>query len=144
MNAISQMPILEIKRMFDAGPERVFQAWMQKDEWQAWIGPEGMNCKVPLFEPKVGGRYRLIMPLSSGGIMHVAGVFKAIDAPHSFAFTWGQEGTDQNTLVTVSLRAVGAATELTLRHEGLPTQELCDGHGKGWNSALNKLVRYLA
>jgi hypothetical protein len=35
-------------------------------------------------------------------------------------------------------------TELSLRQEGLPTAADRDGHVKGWNSALNKLVAHLA
>jgi hypothetical protein len=37
-----------------------------------------------------------------------------------------------------------AGTELTLRHEGLLTAENRSGHDKGWNSALNKLGRFVA
>jgi hypothetical protein len=44
----------------------------------------------------------------------------------------------------VKLRELNGRTELTLRHEGLPTAADRDGHGKGWNSALNKLAAYVA
>jgi hypothetical protein len=33
---------------------------------------------------------------------------------------------------------------MTLRQEGLGSAENRDGHGKGWNSAFNKLERYVA
>jgi uncharacterized protein YndB with AHSA1/START domain len=84
---------LEITRVFDAPPARVFDAWLNREEWQAWIGPEGVNCEVPLLEPRVGGRYRIAMHLSDGRVIPVAGVFKIIDAPRTLAFTWGWEGT---------------------------------------------------
>jgi uncharacterized protein YndB with AHSA1/START domain len=56
-------PVLEITRIFDAPPARVFEAWLDRDEWASWIGPEGVRCDLPLFEPRVDGRYRLTMHL---------------------------------------------------------------------------------
>jgi uncharacterized protein YndB with AHSA1/START domain len=137
------VPTLEIKRLFDASPERVFDAWMKRERWQAWIGPEGTNCKVTKFEPKVGGRYRVVMRMSDGRELPVVGVFRTIDPPHRFAMTWKWELGSDDSLVTVVLRDVGGKTEMTLRHDGLLTQENCDGHAKGWNGALNKLEAYL-
>jgi uncharacterized protein YndB with AHSA1/START domain len=134
--------VLEITRVFDAPPARVFDAWLTREEWQAWIGPEGVRCDVPLLEPRVGGAYRLVMHLPDGRTINVAGVFKAIEAARSLAFTWGMEGAGRETLVTLTFRDIGGKTELKLRHEGLPAAER-DGHVAGWNSALDKLGAYL-
>jgi uncharacterized protein YndB with AHSA1/START domain len=144
MSIIADSTVLEITRVFDAAPARVFDAWMSREEWQSWIGPEGVNCDVPLLEAHVGGRYRVTMHLSDGRTIRVAGVFKTIEKPKRFVFTWGPEGGPHETLVTVTLRDMNGKTELTLRHEGLETVENRNSHGKGWNSALNKLVAYLA
>jgi uncharacterized protein YndB with AHSA1/START domain len=144
MTTTAENTVLVLTRIFDAPPARIFAAWLDREEWQAWIGPEGVNCEVPLLEPRVGGRYRLIMHLSDGRVIPIAGVFKAIDAPKSFAFTWGREGEARETLVTITLRDLGGKTELTLRHEGLDTIANRDDHGKGWTSALNKLVTHVA
>ena len=144
MNII-EATTLEITRLFDAPPARVFGAWLNREEWQTWIGPEGMNCEVPLLEPRIGGRYRIIMRLSDGRVSPVAGVFKIIEAPRTIAFTWAWEGDpSRKSLVTITLRAKGDKTELTLRQEGLGSVSNRDDHGKGWNSTLNKLVAYLA
>jgi uncharacterized protein YndB with AHSA1/START domain len=141
MTATTEDTVLEIKRVFDAPPARVFDAWLNREEWQAWIGPEGVSCEVPVLERRVGGRYRVIMHLSDGQVIPVTGIFKTIEPPKRFAFTWGREG---ETLVTVTLREMNGKTELTLRHEGLETVSNRDSFGKGWNSALNKLATYLA
>jgi uncharacterized protein YndB with AHSA1/START domain len=137
-------PVLEITRIFDAPPARVFAAWLTREEWASWIGPEGVRCDVPLLEPRVGGRYRLTMHLPDGRALAVAGIFKAIAQDESFAFTWGMAGEARATLVSVALRDLGGRTELTLRHEGLPDVADRDGHGEGWNSALNKLAAFLS
>lgn len=145
MNVVVDDTTLEITRLFDAPPARVFNAWLNREEWQAWIGPEGMNCEVPLLEPRIGGRYRIVMRMSDGSEIPVAGVFKIIDAPRTLAFTWGWENDPtRQSLVTLTLRDKGGKTELTLRQEGLGSVSNRDDHGRGWNSALNKLVAFLA
>jgi uncharacterized protein YndB with AHSA1/START domain len=144
MTVAAEGAVLEIKRIFEATPAEIFDAWMDRERWQAWIGPEGVNCDVTLHEPRVGGRYRFVMNLSDGRTVPVAGMFKAIDPPARFVFTWGWEGEVQQTLVTVTLRDLNGKTELTLRHEGLETLTNNRDHEKGWNSALNKLAAHLA
>jgi len=137
--------LLVITRLFDASPARVFDAWLEREEWQAWIGPEGVNCEVPLLEPRVGGRYRVTMRMSSGDTIPVAGVFKVIDRPTTLAFTWGWDGDpSRESLVTLTFARKGKQTELTLRQEGLGSIENRLAHDRGWRSALNKLDRYLA
>jgi uncharacterized protein YndB with AHSA1/START domain len=143
MTTTTAAPVLEIKRLLDASPQRIFDAWMKREEWEAWVGPEGVKCQVPVMEPHVGGRYKIIMTMSDGRTMPVVGTFKTIEAPTHIAFSWKLEGGDDDSLVTISLRAVGNKTEITLRHEGLQTAQNVEGHGKGWNSALNKLEAFI-
>jgi uncharacterized protein YndB with AHSA1/START domain len=144
MSTAFENPVLEVVRLLDASAERVFAAWMNRDEWGAWIGPEGCKCDITLFEPRVGGQYRLLMNLSDGRTIPVIGEFKAIEAPNRFAFTWDSKLGDGASLVSVSLRdAGGGKTELTLRQESLPTREMREAHSRGWNSALNKLARHV-
>lgn len=144
MNLPPDETTLEIIRLFDAPPGRVFDAWLSREEWQAWIGPEGVNCEVPVLEPRIGGRYRVIMRLSDGRVIPVAGVFKRIDRPTALVFTWGWENDPlRESLVTLLFREKGNQTELVLRQEGLGSVSNRDDHGRGWNSALNKLTAYL-
>lgn len=144
MSSTAESTTLEITRLFDAPPARVFDAWLKREEWQAWIGPKGIECEVPLLEPRVGGHYRIIMHLSDGRVIPVAGVFTVIDAPRTLGFTWGWEGdASRDSLITLSFRARGEGTELTLRQEGLGSVASRDDHGQGWNSALDKLADYL-
>lgn len=137
--------VLVITRMFDAPPERVFDAWMERAEWESWIGPEGVKCELPMMEAKVGGHYRLLMNLTTGQRINVIGTYRTIERPSKIVFTWGPEDKPETTtVVTLTFRDAGSGkTELTLRHEGLQTTDNRDAHGKGWNSALNKLARYV-
>ena len=143
MSTTTVNPVLQVRRVFEATPEELFDAWFEREQWQAWIGPEGCQCEVPLLEPKVGGRYRILMHLSDGRDIPVEGEFKTVDRPRSLVFTWGWALAGGSTLVRLTFKAVEGGTELTLIHEGLPTAEDREGHGKGWNSALNKLARHV-
>jgi uncharacterized protein YndB with AHSA1/START domain len=135
---------LVIRRLFEAPPNRVFDAWLTREEWQAWIGPEGVDCDVSAFEPHVGGRYRLEMLMSGGGRIVTTGIFKSIDRPRSLSFTWGAEGDPtRQSLITLTFKELGNKTELILHQEGLGSASSRDAHGRGWNSALNKLDRHL-
>jgi uncharacterized protein YndB with AHSA1/START domain len=135
---------LLIKRSFDATPQEVFDAWLTRERWQAWIGPEGMDCKVTLLEPYVGGRYRLDMCAADGSIIPVSGRFEAIDRPRALRFTWGWDGDpSKQSIVTLAFAEADGGTELTLQQENLSGAENRRQHERGWNSALAKLDRYL-
>jgi uncharacterized protein YndB with AHSA1/START domain len=136
---------LVIRRVFEAPPARVFDAWLTREEWQAWIGPEGVDCDVSALEPHVGGRYRLEMRMSGGERIVTTGIFKSIDRPRSLSFTWGAEGDPtRQSLITLTFNDLGDKTELILHQEGLGSASNRDDHGRGWKSALNKLDRHLA
>lgn len=136
--------ILQVTRLIAASPERVFDAWATRAQWAAWIGPEGVICDVLLHEPHAGGRYKLIMNLPNGNTMPIVGTFKTVERPVRLAFTWALETHPHDSLVTITLRdAGGGKTELTLRHDNMVNAENRDQHGRGWNSALNKLEAFL-
>lgn len=135
---------LVITRIFEELPARVFDAWLTREEWQSWIGPEGVDCDVSLLEPRVGGRYRLEMRMTGGGRIVVTGIFKVIDRPRTLSFTWGAEGDpSRQTFITLTFTELEGKTELTLRQEGLGTASNRYEHERGWNSTLNKLSLYL-
>ena len=137
-------PVLTVVRVFAAPPEKLFDAWFTREQWQAWIGPEGCRCDVPVLEARQGGRYRVQMHLNDGREIPVEGVFQEVDRPKTLTFTWGWAlSGNSDTLVRLVFRAVPGGTELTLTHEGLPTDDDRIGHGKGWNSTLNKLSRFV-
>lgn len=141
--SIEDDSVVTITRVFEAPPEEVFDAWMTREQWQAWLGPEGVRCDVPLLEPRVGGRYRVNMHLPDNTVLPVSGSFSVIDRPRTLSFTWGRDGDPvRQSIVTLSFRDRGGTTELTLRQDGLGAAER-DPVDRGWNSALNKLQHFL-
>ena len=142
MNLENEETRLELTRVFRAPPEMVFEAWLEREAFQSWIGPEGISCELTLHEPRVGGRYRLVMNLPSGERLPVVGMFKRIEPASCLAFTWTREGSELDSLVTVTLRPHPEGTTLTLTHEGqLITAANREEHVRGWSSTLEKLRR---
>lgn len=136
---------LSIERTLNASPEQVFDAWMTSEAWQAWIGPKGLKCEVPLLEPVVGGRFQIRMSIATGISIPVAGIYREVERPARIVFNWGRaDEPARSTLISITLATLDGKTAITLRHEGLESAASRDSHTQGWNDALDKLAVYLA
>jgi len=144
MSDINEQFSLETRRTLNAAPEKVFDAWMTREAWQAWIGPKGLRCEVPLLEPVVGGRFRIQMSIAKGITIPVAGIYREVERPSRIVFNWGRaDEPARSTLISITLAVRDGKTEITLRHEGLESAASRDSHLQGWNDALDKLAAYL-
>jgi uncharacterized protein YndB with AHSA1/START domain len=119
MTVITADTVLEITRIFDATPERVFDAWLQKS-WGEWAGP-----------PTVKGE------------LTVSGTYKEIVRPSRIVMSWKWTQEEQDTLITLTFRPKGNGTELRMRHEGFSNADRRDSHNNGWNGTLDKLEAWL-
>ena len=135
---VEKTPVLELTRNFDAAPERVFDAWLERS-WGDWIGPGAVTAEVTLLEPRVGGRYRIVMHTPDGKELTVHGVYKEINRPHQLVMSWIWEHGDTETILSLSFKPSNSGTELTIRHEGFSSEERRDNHNRGWNGTLDKL-----
>jgi uncharacterized protein YndB with AHSA1/START domain len=138
---------LSITRIFDAPRERVFKAWTDPAEVCRWMGPGNWSCTLKSSDLRAGGGYTIEMKHADGDEMAVTGIFREVVAPEKLVYSWAWRGEDgkpgPESLVTVTFRAVGRKTELTVRHEGFDGKESRDAHMGGWNGALDKLVEFL-
>jgi uncharacterized protein YndB with AHSA1/START domain len=147
----AEAPItLVLKRTFDASREQVFDAWIDPKQLGAWMGPrQVLRADVPVSEPRVGGRYRIIMHLESGQTPAVGGVYREIARPERLVFTWAWEGnlpggmSNHETLVTLTFRDIGGKTEMTMRHEGFEAESARESHTHGWTGSFEKLEEFL-
>jgi len=62
-------------RTFNAPPARIFACFTSKEEWNGWAGSREAPGEITLLEPRVGGRYRMVMRRPDGVEMAVGGVF---------------------------------------------------------------------
>jgi uncharacterized protein YndB with AHSA1/START domain len=141
---------LTLIRQFAAPAARVYQAWTDPAHFAQWIGPVGVACELLEMNPTPDGIFRLVMNLSSGQVIHVAGRFLQLKPHDRIDFTWGPDwtGTDADpagslfSTVTIHLRPTGAGTEMEFLHH-LPDPDMVDAHRQGWTSAFTKLQTFV-
>jgi uncharacterized protein YndB with AHSA1/START domain len=129
---------LTVRRMLPVSRERVFAAWLDPASLAQWMCPGAVASATAEVDPRVGGRFRIVMRHSHGEDEH-RGRYLIIEPPSLLSFTWQSAHTDlAETVVTVELIERGSGTELILTHRGLPPARI-DAHDKGWTDILRKL-----
>ncbi len=149
-SAAGDSTALAITRTLDAPREAVFAAWTDPKQLSRWMGPGTIHAEVTALDARVGGAYRLVFhgTPNPSGMNVVRGVYREIVPPSRLVFTWAWEEDmathklGHESIVTVTLRAVGSRTELTLRHEKLESKESRDSHAHGWDGCFDKLAQY--
>lgn len=147
---MTEIPPVEVTAQITAEPQDVFPYFTDPARYVQWMGSEAA------LEPEPGGGYRVHM--ADG--FKAAGTFLRVEPPNLVVFTWGfadEEAAQHvkhepagagsaaalragSTRVTVTLRAVGGGTSLTLRHDDLPSPELRDAHKVAWGTYLPRLA----
>lgn len=141
---------LRITRLFDAPPQRVFDAWLDLEQFARWVGPrDHVESVTPVeHDPRVGGRYRVEVHQrnipEAGCCKFIGGVYREITRFTRLVFTWGWNDDPTETLITVTFRPVGHQTEMTLVHERFDTTDRRDGHQHGWGGSFDQLAALLA
>ncbi|MGE0022712.1 MAG: SRPBCC domain-containing protein [Hyphomicrobium sp.] len=128
----------------DAAPEMVFAAFADLRLVSRWLrpGPE-VRLEVLSFEFRVGGAYRFAYHVADGQIMHVNGVFRAIEPPSGLIFSWNIEPPDEHagveSEVRVAIASRGAGSELRIHHLNLSRPGAPKRHAEGWRGAVDQL-----
>jgi uncharacterized protein YndB with AHSA1/START domain len=143
--ATGTKPSLVIKRKIAATPARCFRAWTDPKELKQWFGPGSNECILAETDPRVGGRYRLVMRSEGGEEHDVGGVFREVVTDRKLVFTWAwRTSPERESLVTVEFVPDGTATTLTVKHEQFADVEARDRHNQGWTGALDKFAALVA
>ena len=79
---------LRLTRLIQADPAKVFEAWTVPQQLNQWSAPEPMGVEAEV-DLRVGGRYRLLMKGSDGGVFTAVGEYREIDPQFSVR---GEEG----------------------------------------------------
>jgi uncharacterized protein YndB with AHSA1/START domain len=139
--------ILVLTRVFQAPRTLVFEAWTRPDLVAAWWGPEGFVTEHCEMDIRPGGSYRLSMRSPEGVLHRKRGIYQEIAAPERIVFTFAWEDVTgvpgHQTIITVTLEDMGAATRLTLRQAVFETIDWCEGHRLGWTSCLERFASWL-
>jgi uncharacterized protein YndB with AHSA1/START domain len=139
---------LEIKRLIKAPRDRVYAAWTDPAQLKQWFGPENVQTRELVADVRVGGKYRWDITNSEGEEMTCRGEYRELQPGKKIVFTWlweDDEDWENNvSTLTVELTDRDDGTELRLIHERLPNEASRDGHIGGWNSALDKLEKFVS
>lgn len=141
---MSSTPGVEVRRLLDASPEKVFGAFADQALVAQWLRPSpDVKLTVLAFDFRRGGAYRFAYDVSDGQRMVVAGTFSAIEVPSRIVFSWRIEPPDEHagidSEVTVQLVSRGSSTELTIRHAKFGRVDADARHAQGWRGALDLL-----
>ena len=133
-----------VRRLIGAPRARVFEAFSRPDALTQWFTPSpdiSLEVLAFRFAPQGGFRLRFTMPGDERKV--VAGSYDVIAPPERLAFSWIWEAPDPHagipTRVVVELLEKGAATEVVLTHERLPSDEARSRHAAGWEATLDRL-----
>ncbi len=127
---------LRIPRSYDATPEQVFRAWTDPASVKAWLAA-GREISI---DPREGGLFYIEMPWKERIYPHY-GRYLRVERPRLLEFTWVSEGSEgKESVVLIELAARGKQTELTLTHDGLPSEARAVDHKGGWLEFLEQLV----
>src|SRR5580700_1073122 len=144
---------LEIRRMFAAPREKVFEAWTQREEVEKWMCRFPRNqTRYTAFDARPGGTSSMEVISPDGTTYKQRVTYQEIHPPEKLVFTWawekfsasGQKISEQNeTLVTVEFQPRGTFTEVFLTHEGFTNAEARAAHNEGWNGCFDTLAKAL-
>ena len=136
--ALTASAAVIVRRTIPASAEVLFDAFLDPNALAEWMRPGAIRSTVATVEPRVGGRYEVLMQGDSGTIPH-RGVYRLLDRPRRLVFTWNSPHTGPNeTLVTVDFLKAPNGTEVVVTHEMLP-EEARPSHSRGWTSGLEHL-----
>ncbi|WP_436344388.1 SRPBCC family protein [Natronorubrum sp. FCH18a] len=134
---------LTIRRTFDAPLERVYRAFTDSDELEAWYNPGDGTTKIDVLELEPGGDLSLTF-VDGKSRTDIEGTFVEVVENERLVHTWQYPGEEESR-VTYEFRDVDDGTEVVLTHEEIgpyrdySASENVDGYAEGWSRALENL-----
>ncbi|MEO0383699.1 MAG: SRPBCC domain-containing protein [Pseudomonadota bacterium] len=130
---------LTVERTINAPQQDVFNAWLNPDMLRKFMMPApGMSVPKASNDPKVGGRFDLVMQAGEDQIPH-AGTYKEIDPHKRIVFTWESPFSVDDGTVTLNFAPKGEGTHVTLTHVRFADEQARDNHQGGWVGILAAL-----
>jgi uncharacterized protein YndB with AHSA1/START domain len=139
--------LLEIERVLPAARVVAFHAFIDPSELAKWWGPEGFTIPSLSFPAHVGDSYRIEMQPPTGDPFALTGEFQEVDPSARLTYTFRWEDPDPDdveTLVRLSFRDLGEATEVSLSQGVFKTDARLALHRGGWTDSFDKLERLLS
>jgi len=131
---------ITVTRTIPAPAAKVYDVWIDpKSPGGPWFGAERA-----ILNAVVDGLFYLAVK-HEGRIWPHYGRFTQMQRPRLIEHTWMSEATKGvDSVVTITLEPRGEQTEDTLRHSGVPDDELGYQHQEGWTWMLSELAEAFA
>jgi len=128
---------ITITRLIPAPAAKVFDLWMDPSSpGGPWYG-----AARTILNPVVDGLFYVAM-VHEGRTWPHYGRFLRIERPRQIEYTWMSEGTKGvESVVAVTFEPREDQTEVTLRHSGVPDDEIGRQHEEGWTWVLSMLAQ---
>ena len=128
---------INLSRTVNATPEQVFNVWLDATSpGGPWFGAERV-----ILQPQPDGLFYHCVQHQNRPWAHY-GRFTRIEKPRVIEHTWVSEATQgRETVVTLTLEPRGRGTEVTLRHSGVPDDEMGRRHKDGWGFTLDAIAK---
>lgn len=134
---------IQLHRVLNAPPERVYRAFIDPDAMVKWSPPHGFTGKVHEMNASVGGGYKMSFTNFTTGHSHsFAGTYVEL-APHT-RIIYTDQFDDPNLpgqmRVTINLQAVSCGTDVKITQEGVPEMIPVEMCYLGWQQSLIMLA----
>jgi uncharacterized protein YndB with AHSA1/START domain len=137
---MTETKIVTVTRDYAATPERVFDAWLDKEAIGRFLfrTPDGELSKVEI-DARVGGTFQVDEQRGEMLAQHF-GEYVEIDRPHRLAFKFRADPGAEWTLVTIEIEPSESGSRLTLTHEGV-WADYEERTQKGWGMIMDELAK---
>ena len=134
---------LTIKKVFNAPIKLVWEAWIKPDHIIQWWAPKGMQVTIIKHDFKVGGKWKIVMPMPDGNEFISEGRYLEIVEFNKIITTADFKPMTEGVELQVFFEADGDKTNFTFSVVH-PTEEYCKqqekmGFYNGWGSAFERL-----
>jgi uncharacterized protein YndB with AHSA1/START domain len=151
---------LVITRIFDSPRTLVWNAWSYPEQLMRWWGPKNFTAPVCKTDFRVGGKYLYCMRSKEDQDFWSTGTFVEIVPLEKIVYTdcfadekgnpvhashYGMPGNNwpMELKVTIQFEDLGDKTKMILTHAGLPSGQMIEMCGEGWNQSFDKLAESL-
>lgn len=144
-------------RLIRASPQTIYRAFIDPSALVSWLPPKGMTAKLHVFEPRVGGGYRMSLTYdepdhSTHGKTSehqdvVQGQFVELVLNERVVQLVSFESDDRAfagvMTMTWSLAPVAGGTEVTIICDDVPEGIRKEDHDAGLSSTLSNLAAFV-
>jgi uncharacterized protein YndB with AHSA1/START domain len=115
IEADPNLPTIRIIRDFDAPPDKVFRAWIDRELVVQWLGPKSTEMKIDQWDARTGGNYRYIALQGGKEVAAFYGSFHEVRPSERLVQTFTWEGMpDGVSLETMTFEDLGGGRTRTV------------------------------